>query len=156
MREEAGMGWAENFLNRFRRAGTPGAAARAGVPVDRAAEAAAELQAVLALLVEAEAAGAEIRQRAERDAEGLRERARVAAAALVAEARARVAAERADAAAAARAGCLAESAQLTAEAGRRAAARRQLAEERLPGYVARVVAVVRTAGEEQVEPGAGR
>jgi hypothetical protein len=156
MREEAGMGWADTFLNRFRRAGTPGAAARAGVPVDRAAEAAAELQAVLALLVEAESTGAEIRQRAERDAEELRERARATAADLVAEARARAAAERADAAAAARAGCLAESAQLTAEAGRRAAARRELAEERLPGYVARVVAAVRTAGEEQAEAGAGR
>jgi F0F1-type ATP synthase membrane subunit b/b' len=150
------MGWADDFLNRFRRAGTPGGAARAGVPVDRATEAAAELQAVLALLVEAESAGSEIRQRAERDAEELREQARTTAASLVAEARARAAAERADAAAAARADSQAESAQLTAEAGRRAAARRELAEERLPDYVARVVAMVRDADEEQTEAGADR
>ncbi|HSK35570.1 MAG TPA: hypothetical protein VLA80_02435, partial [Actinomycetota bacterium] len=66
------MGWADNFLSRFRRAGTPGAAARAGVPVDRAAEAAAELQAVLSLLAEIESACSEIRQQAEADAEELR------------------------------------------------------------------------------------
>lgn len=83
------MGWADNFLSRFCRAGTPGAAARAGVPVDRAAEAAAELQAALSLLAGTESACSEIRQQAEADAEELRERARATAAALVAEARGR-------------------------------------------------------------------
>ena len=34
-----------DFLSRFRPAGTPGAAARPGVPVDRVAEREAELQA---------------------------------------------------------------------------------------------------------------
>jgi hypothetical protein len=44
------MTWPADFLRRFRPAGTPEAAARAGVPVDRAAEAAGELEPVLALL----------------------------------------------------------------------------------------------------------
>ena len=146
------MAWPGDFLSRFRPAGTPGAAARAGVPVDRAAEAAAELEPILALLAEAESARAAVRERARQDAEDIRERARARADGLVAEARARADGERAAAARACARG-QAESARLTGQAERRATARRELAEQRLPGYVGRVAAMVRTAGGETVAPG---
>jgi hypothetical protein len=70
------MAWPPEFLRRFRPAGTPGAAARAGVPVDRAAEAAGELAPVLALLADVESATAEIREGARLDAMELRDQAR--------------------------------------------------------------------------------
>jgi cell division septum initiation protein DivIVA len=147
------MAWPGDFLNRFRPAGTPGAAARAGVPVDRPAEAAAELEPILALLAEAESASAAVRERARQDAKGIREQARARADSLVAEARARADSERAATAARAHARGQAESARLTGQAERLATARRELAEQRMPGYVARVVAMVRTAGEEAVATG---
>ncbi|HEY6706309.1 MAG TPA: hypothetical protein VJB61_01800 [Actinomycetota bacterium] len=149
------MAWPGDFLNRFRPAGTPGAAARAGVPVDRAAEAAAELEPVLALLAVAESACAAVRERAQQDAEDIGERARARADGRLAEARARADSERAAAAARARARGQAESVRLTARAERRATARRELAEQRMPGYVGRVVAMVGTAGEEAVTTGRG-
>jgi vacuolar-type H+-ATPase subunit H len=128
-------------------AGAPGAAARAGVPVDRPAEAAAELEPILALLAEAESASAAVRQRAQQDADDIREQARTRADGQVAEARARADGERAAAVAGARARGQAESARLTGQAERQATDRRELAEQRLPGYVGRVVTMVRTAGE---------
>jgi cell division septum initiation protein DivIVA len=147
------MAWPGDFLNRFRPAGTPGAAARAGVPVDRPAEAAGELEPILALLAEAESAGAAVREQARQDAKGIREQARARADSLVAEARARAEGERAAAAARAHARGQAESARLTGQAELLAAARRELATQRMPGYVARVAAMVRTAGDEPVATG---
>jgi hypothetical protein len=44
---------------------------------------------------------------------------------------------------------------LTGEAERRAAARRELARQRLPGYIDRVVAMVRSAGEKALTTGRG-
>ena len=147
------MGWADNFLNRFRRAGAPGAAAQPGCrwtgrprrpPSSRRSSRCSSRP----------SPPAEIRQRAEQDAEELREQARAAAAALVAEAaRGRRPSGRTPPRP--RADSLAKSAQLTTEAGRRAAARRRLAEERLalcgPGRGSGA-----DRGEEQAEPGAGR
>jgi vacuolar-type H+-ATPase subunit H len=147
------MAWPGDFLSRFRPAGAPGAAAPAGVPVDRAAEAAAELEPVLALLAEAESASAAERERAQQDARDIRQQARARADGLVAEARARADGERAAAAARARARGQAESDHLTGQAEQRATARRELTEQRLPGYVGRVVAMVRTAGEEAAATG---
>jgi cell division septum initiation protein DivIVA len=149
------MAWPGDLLNRFRPAGTPGAAARAGVPVDRAAEAAAELEPVLALLAEAESACAAVRERARQDAKDIGERARARADGLLAEARAQADSERAAAAARARARGQAESARLTGQAERRATARHGLAEQRMPWYVSRVVAMVRTAGEAAGTTGRG-
>jgi hypothetical protein len=147
---------ARDLLRRFRPAGTPGAAARPGVPVDRAAEAAAELAPVLARLAGVQAECGRLREQARRDAEELRQRAREQAAALVAAARERAAGERAEAAARARAGADAESARQVAEAERQATALRELAERRLPDYVARVVAMVSTSGAgEPSEAGVG-
>jgi hypothetical protein len=65
-----------DFLRRFRPVGTPGAAARAGVLMDRAAEAAGELEPILALLAGAESAAAGIREQARQDALELGERPR--------------------------------------------------------------------------------
>jgi hypothetical protein len=59
------------------------------------------------------------------------------------------------AAARARARGQASRSLLTARAERRATVRRELAEQRMPGYVGRVVAMVRTAGEEAVTTGRG-
>jgi hypothetical protein len=146
-RQVTAMPWPGDFLNRFRPAGAPGAAAPAGVPVDRAAEAAAELEPILALLAEAESAGAAARERARRDAKDVRERARARADGQVAEARARADGERAAAVAGARARGQAESARLAGQAERQATDRRELAERRMAGYVGRVVTMVRTAGE---------
>jgi vacuolar-type H+-ATPase subunit H len=148
------MAWPADFLRRFRPAGTPGPAARAGVPVDRVAEAADELEPVLALLAGAESAAADIREQARQDALELGDQARARAAGLVAEARGRAEAERADAVALARGRAHADSARLADEARRQAAARRALAEQRLPGYVARVVRMVQAAGEEPAGLGA--
>jgi vacuolar-type H+-ATPase subunit H len=147
------MAWPADFLRRFRPAGTPGAAARAGVPVDRAAEAMGELDPVLALLAGAESAAAEVGERARQEAFELRDQARARAAGLVAEARARAEAERADAVALACAQADAESARLVDRARRQASARRELADQRLPGYVDRVVRMVQAAGEEPAVPG---
>jgi hypothetical protein len=149
------MAWPAEFLRRFRPAGTPGAAARAGVPVDRAAEAAGELEPVLALLAEVESATAEIRERARLDAVELGDLGRARVAGLVAEAHARAEAERADAVALARVRGDAESTRLADQAQRQAATRRELAERRMPGYVARVVRMVEAAGEEPAAVGAG-
>nr|HYS37721.1 hypothetical protein [Pseudonocardiaceae bacterium] len=52
-----------NFRYRYRPAGTPGAATQAGVPVDRTAEATAELAPVFALLADVEHDAIAIRAR---------------------------------------------------------------------------------------------
>ena len=46
------MARARDFLEWFRPSGTPGAAARPGVPADRLAERSAELESLLALLAD--------------------------------------------------------------------------------------------------------
>lgn len=78
-----------DFLSRFRPAGTPGAAARPGVPVDRVAEREAELQPVLALLADTEQEAARIRCAAAEQAQQRRETARRQAEAILADARLR-------------------------------------------------------------------
>ncbi|ADD43120.1 hypothetical protein [Stackebrandtia nassauensis] len=85
-----------DFLERFRPAGAPGAAAVRGVPADRVAERAAELEPLLAVLsateqeaerirADARAEAARLRAEATRRAEELLHRARTEAAALRAE-----------------------------------------------------------------------
>jgi hypothetical protein len=117
---------ARDFLDRFRPAGAPGAASRAGVPANRAAELSAELEPVLALLAETDAECGRIIAAARRDAERTAGAARQQAAALAADAhdRARAAreaaVEQALAAARAEAGAAVTAAQ--ARAGRRRAA----------------------------------
>ncbi len=76
-----------NVLDRFRPAGTPGAAGRPGIPADRSADAAAELTEVLALLDDAQEEAARTRQAATDRAQEIRRTAQRQAAELVAKAR---------------------------------------------------------------------
>jgi vacuolar-type H+-ATPase subunit H len=75
-----------DFLSRFRPAGAPGAASRAGVPADRAAELAGELGPVLALLDATQAECARKVADAEREAERVIAAARAAAEQIIADA----------------------------------------------------------------------
>ncbi|CAL2057002.1 protein of unknown function [Streptomyces murinus] len=83
-----------DFLERFRPTGTPGASA-AGVPADRTAERAAELEPALARLTDAQQEAERIRAAARRTAEALRRDAAREAEQIVAAARERAPAVRA-------------------------------------------------------------
>lgn len=73
-----------DFLNRFRPAGAPGAATRAGVPADRAAELSAELEPVLGLLASADSECARLIAEAEQEASRIAAQAREKAAGIAA------------------------------------------------------------------------
>jgi len=77
----------QNIRDRFRPAGTPGAAGRPGIPADRSADAAAELTEVLALLDDSQEEAARTRQAATDRAQEIRRAAQRQAAELVAKAR---------------------------------------------------------------------
>jgi hypothetical protein len=126
-------------LDRFRRAGTPGPAARAGVPADRAADLAAELRPVLARLDRTQAECRNLRDRTIHEADQIRLEARQQAARLVADAKRGAEAVRAQAAAAEQGRSEAAAADVRAQASRQAAHIRSVAELRMPVYVARVV-----------------
>ena len=76
-----------NALDRFRPAGTPGAAGRPGIPADRSGEAAAELTEVLALLDDVQEEAARTRQAATDRAQEIRRAAQRQAAELITKAR---------------------------------------------------------------------
>lgn len=75
-----------DFLNRFRPAGAPGAASRAGVPADRAAELSAELEPVLAMLAATDGECARLVAEAEQEAGRIAADARDQAAGIAADA----------------------------------------------------------------------
>ncbi len=75
-----------DFLNRFRPAGAPGAATRAGVPADRAAELSDELGPVLAKLAGADAECARLIDEAEQAASQISRQASERAADIAADA----------------------------------------------------------------------
>jgi hypothetical protein len=138
---------ARDFLARFRPVGTPGAAASAGVPADRVAEAGAELEPLFAMLADTEAEVDRVRASADqRIAEG-NQLAAERAVEVLAQARLRADAERADASAKARALADREAAQELAAAEAQASRIRQSANERMDAQVAEIVAAVR----EQLE-----
>jgi hypothetical protein len=93
-----------DFLERLRPSGTPGAASVAGVPADRLAERATELESVFALLDEVQAQAGRIRFAADEEAQRRRDEAHAQADGIVAAARRLAEAERASAAASAQAG----------------------------------------------------
>jgi len=136
---------ARDFLERFRGAGAPGAAATTGVPADRVAELSAELGPVLDLLADTQAEARTIRAEALREAERRRSAGAERARTVVATARRQAAAERAEAAAEVTGLAATESARLDADAQREAEAVRQCSVERLPAYVERAVAAAREA-----------
>jgi hypothetical protein len=143
-----------DLLYRFRPAGAPGAASAAGVPVDRGADLAAELEPLFAQLADTEDACTAIREQARGDAERIRARETERARGIVAAANARTQAERAAATAQLRQRAETESSALLAAAEQEAAAVRERAAEQMPAYVAQVVASVRgLLGED--ESGAG-
>ena len=122
------------FLERLRPSGTPGAPSAAGVPVDRVAEVAAELEPVFTALDEIQARATRMRDEARAAAAERRERGREQARSILDEASRRSGAERAEAAAAVKARSAAvvqgilEAAQSDAEQIRATAA------QRMPGF----------------------
>jgi hypothetical protein len=143
-----------DFLERFRPAGTPGAAARGGVPADRTADTAAELAQLFLILDDVAAEAARIRRGAVEQADVIRLDAGRQAAEIVADARAQAEAARAEAAARSRA------LTVTLDAGVNAQRRRALDDlqartaARMPDYVDRVVLTARALLEEFCGPDA--
>lgn len=136
-----------DILRRFRPTVAPGPAAPAGVPIDRVAEAEAELAAVLAALEPAVGKSALVRQQARAEADRRRRRAVEEAERVVADARARLDAVRAEAASGRLAALDEERASLEREAREEADRVREVAEVRLPDVIAQVLdGVWATAG----------
>jgi len=131
------------LLQRFRLAGTPGAAAVRGVPADRAAEATAELEPVLARLAEAEQQARAVRAAGQLEAARRRQAAAEHARSRVDAARQEADEVRAEAFAEVRRRAAAETTELLEAADREAALIRSRTAERMPAYVDRVVAAVR-------------
>jgi Skp family chaperone for outer membrane proteins len=144
-----------DFLERFRPAGAPGAAASAGVPADRSRELAAELDPVLALLADVDAECARIAAQAQDDAERIRAAAREQAAAMAADANRRAGAARREAAEAVLTEARAEAADAVARAIAQAAQTRELAAQRIPVLVSRAVDLIRKLGTADREQAAG-
>lgn len=143
---------ARELLQRFRPVGTPGAAAPAGVPVDRAAEASRELQPVFdELAATAEEVG-RIRQVAAEQARLRRDRAAEEARRFVENARLQAAAARADTATRVLRRAEQETATAVAEARAQAAEIARRAHDRSAGYLRRILAEVRRAGDVEPAP----
>lgn len=139
-----------NLLERFRPVGTPGAAAPAGVPADRTAEAATEVAPVLAALRPTLDECATIRTAAEEMARQRVADAEEQAQRLLAQFQLEAREERAVSAAAVRQSGQVAVEQLLADATEEARRLRERAASRLPAVVDHVVALVRAdlLGEE--------
>ncbi len=142
------MSQARDFLGRFRPAGAPGSAARAGVPADRARELAAELEPLLALLDGTYAECERIIEAARREADRITTEADAEVAAIGQEAGRKARAARDEATAGVLAQARAEAQEAAAEARQQALRVRRLAQRRLPVLVAAAADQVRagTAG----------
>jgi len=142
---------ARDFLARFRPVGTPGAAASAGVPADRVAEADAELEPLFAMLADTEAEVDRIRASADQRIADSHRLAAERIAEVLARGRLSADAERADASARARAVADQEVAHELAAATAQAARVRQSANDQMNAQVAEIVAAVRErlAGRER-------
>ncbi len=142
------MSQARDFLGRFRPAGAPGSAARAGVPADRARELAAELEPVLTLLDGTYAECERTIEAAWREADRITAAADAEVAAIGQEAGRKARAARDGATAEVLAQARAEAQEAAAEARQQALRVRRLAQRRLPVLVAAAADQVRagTAG----------
>lgn len=140
------------FLERFRPAGTPGAAAQRGVPADRVADLTAELEPLLALLDDVESTAASIRQDAAADAARRHTEATQEAAAIVARARVGADAARAEVTARVRREAQDEASAAVAAGEERVTALRARVTARMPAYVDRVVDEVQALIRELAEP----
>jgi len=132
-----------DFLERFRPAGTPGAATPRGVPADRVAEAAAELAPLLSLLDDVPIRVEQIRRRGVEQADQLRRDAGLRADAVVAGALARVKSVEAEASAQVRSSAAVEEADGDAAHAMAIEQLRARTAVRMPEYVDRVVAAAR-------------
>lgn len=132
------------LLQRFRGAGAPGAASAVGVPADRVAETAAELEPVFARLAPVQAEAEAIRTAAREQAALTRRRAEEEAAAILAAARRDAESERVAASLAAGRRVDEHREHALADADGEAARVRQHATEAMPEYVDRVLAQVRS------------
>ena len=141
-----------DFLERLRPAGTPGAAARPGVPADRSAEAAAELTPLLLLLDDVQDQAQRMRRDAVDRADEIRQAAQREADQIVARARLHAQSVRAETEAKARSRATAvwadRQAQNTAEIERL----QKRAAERMPHYVDQVVSLARNWLDESPQP----
>ena len=133
-----------DFLERLRPSGTPGTAARSGVPADRVAELSAELAPVLAVLDEAQERAERIRAAGTREAQQRRDAAAARARALVEHARLDADAERRAAAAAAQAQAVTDARRRMDEAVRQAEIITAAADRRRADFVDMVVSQART------------
>lgn len=131
-----------DVLYRFRPAGAPGGAGAAGVPIDRAATLAAELEPLFSQLAVVESACDGIRDDAARHAAAIKERDAERARAIVAAATGRVGSERAAAVSRMRDRAAADATADLPAARDEAAALSNRAAQRMPDYVGRVVAAV--------------
>ncbi len=134
-----------DLLDRFRPAGTPGAAAPSGVPVDRNRQREDELMPVLVLLAETEQESDAVRRSGRDRAEHARSEANAVAASTVATARDQAEAARAEAAARQHRINEARAADEMKAAHRRAGEIASTASERSPAVVDAAVQAVRAA-----------
>lgn len=132
-----------DFLARFRPAGPPGAAARAGVPADRSRELEAEVGPVLTLLQSTDADRDRIIAQALHAAEQITAAARAEAAAIAADAERRAQAAREQTAGQVMALALDEAARAVDDARQQAARTRALARQRIPALVSRALDSIR-------------
>jgi vacuolar-type H+-ATPase subunit H len=144
--EEWSLPQLRDFLERFRPAGAPGAAASAGVPADRSRELEAELGPVLALLEGVDAECARIVARARHDAGQIIAAARDGAAVDLADVDQRARSARDEVMREILAVARAEAAAAVADAARQASRERKLAGQRIPALVATAVGLVRELG----------
>ncbi|MBF6299016.1 hypothetical protein IU459_15900 [Nocardia amamiensis] len=136
-----------DFLERFRPAGTPGAAVLRGIPADRAHDIAGELEPVLALLDHTQAHAERIRADAVDRARERRDDARRRSEEIIAAARDSVESIRVDALTHARMEAAAERADQAEAASAEIEQMRARVSARLPGYVERVLAEVRAMAD---------
>jgi vacuolar-type H+-ATPase subunit H len=136
-----------DFLTRFRPAGSPGAAA--GVPADRSGELESEVAPVLALLDNTEAECERLITQARREAEQVVAAARSEAGAIAADAAQRAETAREQATRRAMTAAREQAARTTEDAGRQAAQIRELARQRMPALVSRIVGTIRQLQVEE-------
>ena len=132
-----------DFLTRFRPAGSPGAAERAGVPADRASELESEVAPVLALLADIEAERERLITQARRDAEQIVTDTQSAAAAIAADAARRAGTVREQAARQVMTAAREQAFRTVSDARQQAAQTHALARQRMPALVSRVVDMIR-------------
>lgn len=131
-----------DFLNKFRPVGAPGAATRAGVPADRAAELSAELDPVLAQLAATEAECARIIAAAVTESDRIADDSRAAAARILADGHARALMARGEAATRVVEAGRAQAAEVERSAAVRARATRGPTDSQVRALIAEAVGLV--------------